>query len=546
MAKRKPVKRYKKGGSSGQGGSRDSAGNKDYGGKSQDGRDFAREDKGWGGGGGDKQGFQASADVAAAAQQAKLGGGGGGGIADMVQNPVAGRAASRAVETVAQGMDQNVLDAVAQADIGGKGLAGMTGPGGRGAAGATGGTPLAQEMVKGSFGQQPATGTAMYDAAGNVVGSYMGEPVPGALGQTDRVYMENPDYFAMPGALPPPSAPPQIASMDIRGRPLGARDFAAIPDPYMSPDVGMPAPDAAIMASNFRPRLDGQQIDMPAMGDFGIPTGPGDFTIPGAMTQSPMKPGSSAFTTGTQLPGIDGAPARQLSQLGAQTIPGAPSFDAAVTANPAAAPMSAPATPPSVPFSPPPVASDSAFAQGALSASGISADTSATAQGVPHGSFAPMAGGPVLAGGLLAMGANAINPLMQGRLFGEGGIFPADSRAGMSAADIAAEIAAQGGSPDRETGQGMGQDLLLPPAPPGYQPSAATPPPYVQPPIPQLSPATPTPYYQSYNDLMSAVRRGRPMGMAAGGAVSPGMQNAFTPGSYYASYDPRRRGLGGM
>lgn len=71
-------------------------------------------------------------------------------------------------------------------------------------------------------------------------------------------------------------------------------------------------------------------------------------------------------------------------------------------------------------------------------------------------------------------------------------------------------------------------------------------PPYIPPSIPAQVPQTPTPAYQSYNDLMAAAMMGYPIGMASGGMVRPSMTNAFTPGSYYAMYDPRKRGLGGM
>lgn len=71
-------------------------------------------------------------------------------------------------------------------------------------------------------------------------------------------------------------------------------------------------------------------------------------------------------------------------------------------------------------------------------------------------------------------------------------------------------------------------------------------------PAPYYTPSTLSPYvpsaaqtnpaygYSSYNSLRQA------MGMAEGGVVRPSMNNAFTPGTYYARYNPYARGLGAL
>jgi hypothetical protein len=69
---------------------------------------------------------------------------------------------------------------------------------------------------------------------------------------------------------------------------------------------------------------------------------------------------------------------------------------------------------------------------------------------------------------------------------------------------------------------------------PYYTPSTLSP--YV----PSAAPTNPVYGYSSYNALRQA------MGMAEGGAVRPSMNNAFTPGTYYARYNPYARGLGAL
>ena len=149
-----------------------------------------------------------------------------------------------------------------------------------------------------------------------------------------------------------------------------------------------------------------------------------------------------------------------------------------------------------------------------------------------------------MGGGLLAIGLNALNPLMRGSgrgLFGGGDRPTADEI-------FAREAEMSRGSDDGGGMSGSPNPPLIPPLTPAPVAPVApvtptfTPPVYTPPP-----PPTPTRGYQSYSDLMRALGQRRLIpGMAGGGMVQPGMTNAFTPGSYYAAYDPRRRGLGGM
>ena len=81
-----------------------------------------------------------------------------------------------------------------------------------------------------------------------------------------------------------------------------------------------------------------------------------------------------------------------------------------------------------------------------------------------------------------------------------------------------------------------------PPVPPQATPTPTpAPPPYGAPLLPVDGGMAP--YYQSYGDLSRAAGL---VGMKEGGMVRPSMTNAFTPGSYYAAYDPFKRGVGGM
>lgn len=198
----------------------------------------------------------------------------------------------------------------------------------------------------------------------------------------------------------------------------------------------------------------------------------------------------------------------------------------------------------------------------------IAADTAATAQGVPRAVSIP-AVGPMIGG--IQNVFSGIGDVLSGdrQLFGENGLLLGDTR---TLDDILAEQAEmsrgsdrggflgdRGGTPEigptavpgGGTGFGGGTPEIDPTAIPEEKPpwwpegmpwppepeavAPVAPQPFVPP------PPTPTFGYQSYNDLMAAVQLGMPMGMAGGGMV-----NGFAPGSYYAQYDPRRRGLGGM
>ena len=181
------------------------------------------------------------------------------------------------------------------------------------------------------------------------------------------------------------------------------------------------------------------------------------------------------------------------------------------------------------------------------------------AQPLPAGVGIPGVG-PVI-GGIQNAVRGVSDVLTGGRpLFGEGGVFPANEGyrnedGSFNFDEWAADNSEDKSDRDRDRaeatnpteglpGKGKGGDYVPPeqaPVNPPYIPPTGPVPPGVP-----VTPVTPTPYYRSYNDLMAAAQMGYPMAMAGGGMVKPGMTNAFVPGSYYASYDPRKRGLGGM
>lgn len=180
----------------------------------------------------------------------------------------------------------------------------------------------------------------------------------------------------------------------------------------------------------------------------------------------------------------------------------------------------------------------------------IAADTGKTQQGVPAAVALPGVG-PLVGGiqGTLRAIGDAITGGRQ--IFGEDGIIPPsdpytidDFMADQRESDRGSDRKQQ----DREESAGQALVDKLGKGGGGYtvpvqqQVNA----PYIPPTVPVQTPQTPTPAYRSYNDLMAAAEAGYPMTMAGGGMVRPSMTNAFTPGSYYAMYDPRKRGLGGM
>jgi hypothetical protein len=164
--------------------------------------------------------------------------------------------------------------------------------------------------------------------------------------------------------------------------------------------------------------------------------------------------------------------------------------------------------------------------------------------------------GPVIGG--IQNAVRNVGDVLTGErpVFGEGGVFPANEGYRNEDGSFNFDEWAADNSEDKSDraeatnpteglpGKGKGGEYVPPgqaPVNPPYIPPTGALPPGVP-----VTPVTPTPYYRSYNDLMAAAQMGYPMAMAAGGMVKPGMTNAFVPGSYYASYDPRKRGLGGM
>lgn len=172
-------------------------------------------------------------------------------------------------------------------------------------------------------------------------------------------------------------------------------------------------------------------------------------------------------------------------------------------------------------------------------------------QGMPATSYPVPSSATVPGLGLMSgiqQGIGAIRELFGGGgqpLFGEGGLFPADTRTSEERiADFVSSQAEMSQGDDRvypePTTDDSGSFL------PGFGPEPQTPAPTTPEPV---TPAPPYVYptggypiygYNSYNELMAA------MGMAGGGQVRAGMGNAFAPGSYYARYNPHTRGLGGL
>lgn len=195
-----------------------------------------------------------------------------------------------------------------------------------------------------------------------------------------------------------------------------------------------------------------------------------------------------------------------------------------------------------LPPSPAPVGTAATAPTGSMSPQQIAANTAATAGGVPMGVGIPGVG-PMIGGMQNFFGG--VRDVFSGDrpFFGEGGFLPADTR---TSDDWFAEQAEMSRGSDRQSfmnADPVPTEDLAPETeavPEMVDPVAPTVP-YT--PVP---PPVPTYGYQSYNDLMAAAQMGYPVGMAGGGMVQPGMTSAFAPGSYYASYDPRRRGLGGM
>lgn len=206
-------------------------------------------------------------------------------------------------------------------------------------------------------------------------------------------------------------------------------------------------------------------------------------------------------------------------------------------------------TSPATPATPAPQPAAQPSAPGTNMAN-IAQETSTSAGNVPIEysagvipSSATMPGLGLMSG--IQQGIGSIRDLLSGdrQIFGEGGMFPADSRDPETRASD--WFAAQA-----EMDRGGDTPFLFGPSEESEELPAETPQP-VTPYIPDIPPPSygpyqqPTggtvPYYGSYADLVRAVS-----GMAQGGTVQAGMNNAFAPGSYYARYNPHMRGLGGL
>lgn len=196
-----------------------------------------------------------------------------------------------------------------------------------------------------------------------------------------------------------------------------------------------------------------------------------------------------------------------------------------------------------------------------ISAQDIAQNTAATSGGTPVEysagvvpSSATMPGIGLMSG--IQQGIGAIRDVFSGdrQLFGENGMLPADSRTSeermadflSSSSDDAKDfydlLYGSLGMTPPETDDGGDTPEPTPPTTP-YVPNIPAPyytPSTLSPYVPSAAPTNPVYGYSSYNALQQA------MGMAEGGAVRPSMNNAFTPGTYYARYNPYARGLGAL
>lgn len=202
--------------------------------------------------------------------------------------------------------------------------------------------------------------------------------------------------------------------------------------------------------------------------------------------------------------------------------------------------VASPAAPPSQGSTPAPQPTQ-------ISAQDIAQNTAATSGSTPIEysagvipSSVTMPGVGLMSG--IQQGIGAVRDLFSGdrQLFGENGMFPADSRDPETrAADWFAEQAAM-----KDEGYDAYVAANSDNAAPDEGPTTPAPGvtnPFVPPAtVPYPYPVNPTPYYNSYADLQAA------MGMAGGGQVQAGMTNGFAPGTYYARYNPHMRGLGGL
>lgn len=202
--------------------------------------------------------------------------------------------------------------------------------------------------------------------------------------------------------------------------------------------------------------------------------------------------------------------------------------------------VTSPAAPPSQGSTPAPQPTQ-------ISAQDIAQNTAATAGGTPIEyragvipSSVTMPGVGLMSG--IQQGIGAVRDLFSGdrQLFGEDGMFPADSRDPETrAADWFAEQEAMKDEGYDAYVAANADNTVPDEGPPTPVPGVTNP--FVPPAtVPYPYPVNPTPFYNSYADLQAAI------GMAGGGQVQAGMTNGFAPGTYYARYNPHMRGLGGL
>jgi hypothetical protein len=489
MAQKKPVKRLKKGGRGGRGG----GGGSNKPGSTQASGDGSNKP----GGGGPSGGFSSAGK--------NLGGGGGGG---------------------------NVA-----APTGGGGGGGIPAPnkGGGGISTPAGG--LGGEALPPGVSPQVAAGALAQLTGGKVdLRGIAGVPRgPGAPLARDVLTKQGPQEL-----LPTDPATTMGFSQP---------DLTAPIPPGMTMGAPLAVPEAGVGALLPEPMLDPFGPDPRLTREMqGAMRAPVTFA-PSSSTPPVGRPFEPDMTQYTATPQVDPLAGRQTPEAAANLaesqaayqdmldrLSGPAPESVAPTPTPTAVPASTPVapTPTAVPTAPAPAPTSTPAPPATMTPEMIAADTAATAGGIPPGSRAPMGGG------LLALGLNALNPLMRGSgqgLFGGGERMTADQ---IFAREAEMNRGGEGG--------GMSGPILPTPTAPEATPAPVAPAP-VAPVVPEpvYVPPTPTRGYQSYFDLMRA--RNQPgiiPGLAGGGMVQPGMTNAFTPGSYYAAYDPRRRGLGGM
>lgn len=348
------------------------------------------------------------------------------------------------------------------------------------------------------------------DIRGTAAGMYGGPAQPVTLAGTRNVTSSgmNPAN----AYVPTPTAP--AASMG--GFPH-AQGIAGVNDPYAYSNMPGRVPGAVGAAPSM-----GSPVSLQQGAGF-APSG-----LPAVGGPAIQQPASQAFSYGP--------PSRAV-------VPGGDSrafLGSELVSQSAASPTTPPAAPPSQGSTPAPQPTQ-------ISAQDIAQNTAATAGGTPIEyragvipSSVTMPGVGLMSG--IQQGIGAVRDLFSGdrQLFGENGMFPADSRDPETrAADWFAEQAAMEDE-GYDAYVAANADNTAPEEDPAT-PAPGVTNPFVPPAtVPYPYPVNPTPYYNSYADLQAA------MGMAGGGQVQAGMTNGFAPGTYYARYNPHMRGLGGL